>query len=284
MLAAVMGFAFIRLLGEKEGWKYPFMIGGGIATVGFYMRYRLKETRTFCKAKAKIQKGSTLSFREIFKTHRKNIAVVAGISFLDSAAFYLAYVYIPDIFRRDLGLSAASVMGHNTIMMFFDMVVCVIFAGLGDRYGSKKIAMPSCLMIMLLAFPIFLFMTMYKSYACLTVAQVMIIFIAVSYFAPLRPFMASLFPAIGRYTGYAFGWYLGRSIVLGVGGFICLFLKQGLGDIGPAIFLTCCALISFLSLRYAVPHGEPLNNDDDLEKESDGEFSLEEPMTDLAKG
>ncbi|MBI1954152.1 MAG: MFS transporter [Proteobacteria bacterium] len=263
-IAAAMGFFFTVLLGEQKGWQYPFMIGGGIATIGFYMRYKLKETKDFCRARNETK----LSFKDIFQKYKVNIFAIAGISTLDSAVFYLVFIYIPDFFKNELGLSVSYILGHSMIVLLFDMSFCVFIANLGDKFGSKKVVQFANLAFLIIAFPLFWLLASYKTYWVVTFVQLVLVSVGFGYSAPIRPFLVSLFPTIGRYTGYAFGWYLGRSLILGLSGYLFLFLSNYFSHIGPSLLLFLCAFISYFSLKIAQPYIEKSHESPDIIKAS----------------
>ena len=228
------------------GFRIPFLLGGVLAFVGFFVRKHIPETPAFLALK-----NPNLKSIAIFsKNNLKQIFLT--ISLLTFPAFFINFflvipVYLHDVYHYALpDIYLTLTFGHlwTTILLPF-------FGWLSDYIGRKTLLFTTVIIFILFGWPIFglLQLQTYWALFCFVgVTQAIIAAMAASYFALLP----QSFPTAIRYTATAFSYNIAYTIAALaplVANYIYRVVKNPNYLIGLFIVLAGCTAISTLLLK-----------------------------------
>jgi MFS family permease len=139
------------------GWRIPFLISILLVGVSLYIRLRMKESPIFQHIKA-TGMTSAKPLKEAF-THWANLKLVlislfgatAGQGVVWYTGQFYALFYLQTILK--VNLTSANYIAATSLLL--GMPFFVIFGGLSDRIGRKKIMMAGCLLAAISYLPIY---------------------------------------------------------------------------------------------------------------------------------
>ena len=195
------------------GWRIPFIVGGLLAIISYYLRKDLHETPVFRAASQGAHK-TPLPLVTLIKTHKKQMAL--GISLLVfSASTIIIGLSLPAQLHVLYHYPLHSLYLATTIGSLISIVAIPFLGAVSDHVGRKKLFM---MVSILSIFSIgFLFQlpkgqTLWDMWLFIVGYQSIIALLASCYFTLL----AEIFPTRVRFTGYA----LCYNLVYAVAGFL----------------------------------------------------------------
>jgi MHS family proline/betaine transporter-like MFS transporter len=240
---------------HQWGWRVPFMSGGLIAVVGWYLRTKTRESPVFERVR---QAGalSTFPLREVFENHRTALAQLIGLVWLHGVAFYLLYVYLTTYLVTVTTVPLGTVLTLNTGCMTLLALLIPVMGGWSDRVGQKPLLIIGAAGLALLSYPLFLWLT--SGYVPLMIAAHILLTVLVScYMGPFFAAIAELFPTGQRYTGLSVGYNVASALFGGTAPLLATLLIEWSGNIlAPSFYLSLCAAVSLavaVTLRNNMP-------------------------------
>jgi MHS family proline/betaine transporter-like MFS transporter len=236
---------------HEWGWRIPFMMGGLIAVVGWYVRTGVPESPAFETIR---QAGglTTSPIRDVFMTHQLAVAKVGGLVWLHGVAFYLLYVYLTTYLTTVTQVPLATVLVMNTGCMALLALLIPLMGAWSDRIGQIPLLITGAAGIALLAYPSFLWLTS-NHLPRMIAAQVLLTLLVACYMGPFFATVTELFPTSQRYTGLSVGYNMGAALFGGTAPLVATFVIEWSGNVlAPAFYLSFCAMVSLsilLTLR-----------------------------------
>lgn len=232
---------------HQWGWRIPFMMGGLIAVVGWYVRTGVPESPAFETIRLAGELASS-PIRDVFMTQRLAVAKVGGLVWLHGVAFYLLYVYLTTYLTTVTQVPLATVLVLNTGCMALLALLIPLMGAWSDRIGQVPLLMTGAAGIALLAYPSFLWLTS-NSLPRMIAAQVLLTLLVACYMGPFFATVAELFPTSQRYTGLSVGYNIGAALFGGTAPLVATFLIEWSGNVlAPAFYLSFCATVSLAIL------------------------------------
>jgi MHS family alpha-ketoglutarate permease-like MFS transporter len=248
-LTALAVLIILQHLLRKEdmaawGWRIPFVIGGGLAIVAYWMRRRLQESRSFVRAGTRgTARGG---IRQLFFEYPRETVTVLGFTAGGSVIFYVYTTYMQKFLNNTAGFSKDQATEISAVSLIVFMVAQPFFGWLSDKVGRKPMMLVAFGGGTLVAWPIMTALGMTRSSSialCLILAAMMIQSCYTSISAVVK---AELFPTAIRTLGVAVPYALANAVFGGTAEYVALWFKSVGSESGFYIYASAVAGVSFL--------------------------------------
>jgi MFS transporter, MHS family, alpha-ketoglutarate permease len=234
---------------ESWGWRIPFLIGGALAVVAFYLRSGIDETPAFEQIKTKSTddrqpaKSGTIS---ALMAHPREALMVIGMTMGGSLAFYAFTTYMQKYLHNTSGFSKEAATSISALSLVLFMVLQPVAGWISDRVGRRPMLIAFGFLGSLCTVPIFnaLGQTHDEMTALILVCAALTIIS--SYTSISAVVKAELFPAHVRTLGVALPYALANSIFGGTAEYVALWLKQGGHEAWFYFYVSGCIALSLL--------------------------------------
>ncbi|RDE07553.1 MFS transporter, partial [Pelagibacterium lacus] len=135
---------------DAWGWRIPFLIGGVLAVIVFWLRRRLAETESFEK-----RGGGQSSMFALFRHHPREVGLVILLTAGGTLAFYAYSIYLQKFLVNTSGFDRATASQINAAALFGFMLIQPLAGALSDRIGRKPLMIGFGVLGVLLTWPIF---------------------------------------------------------------------------------------------------------------------------------
>lgn len=228
---------------EAWGWRIPFLCGGALAVVGFYLRRNMVETEAFQAEAAR--KTAHRPMRELLR-HPKEIALVVGLTMGGTLAFYTYTVYMQKFLVNSVGLSRDQSTLISVSSLFFYMLLQPVFGLLSDKIGRRPVLMGFGVLGTLCTVPLLTALTQTRD-AFTAFLLVMAALVIVSGYTSINAVVkAELFPANIRALGVGLPYALTVSLFGGTAEAVGTWLKLAGRETWFFWYVTACILCSLL--------------------------------------
>ena len=208
---------------ESWGWRIPFIIGGLLAVVVFWIRSGLEESSSFLKNADAPKKGSTSA---LLREHPKEFFAILGLTAAGSLGFYAYTTYMQKFLVNtagfDKGVASAIMAGVLICYMLFQPAM----GWLSDIVGRKNTMAVGLAAGGLATFPV---MSALAQGPAPLVAFGLILLLVVchtGYSAVNAALKAELFPSHVRALGVALPYALANAIFGGTAEYVAGWLKK----------------------------------------------------------
>lgn len=229
------------------GWRIPFLAGGVIAVIGWYLRRRIPESPAF----EQLQQANAVSsspIRELLIAHRVPLLQVVGLVLLHGVGFYTFYVYLPTYLTRVTDLPLSTALTINTFCMAVMAVLIPIMGKLSDRIGPRWLLGAGAAGLALGTVPCFSWLSSGQIILVITAQLLITVFVA-AYMGPFFAIVATLFPVARRYTGLSISYNIAAALFGGTAPLMATMLMERSRNIyAPAWYVTLCAVLSLIAL------------------------------------
>jgi MFS family permease len=143
------------------GWRIPFLISIFLVAISLYIRLRMKESPIFQHIKS-TGMTSAQPLKEAFTqwANLKRVLIsLFGATAGQGVVWYAGQFYALFYMQSILKVNPTSANYIVAIALLFGMPLFVVFGGLSDRIGRKKIMMAGCLLAVISYLPIYHAMT-----------------------------------------------------------------------------------------------------------------------------
>jgi MFS family permease len=227
------------------GWRVPFLLSFVLLAASLYIRVRLRESPLFARLK-QAGKASNAPLRDSFGTARnwKMIALALfGATAGQAVVWYTGQFYALFFLQTVLRVPYDTAYLIIAVALLLGTPFFVIFGGLSDRIGRKKIIIWGCLLAAFTYVPIYMGMR-YFANPVNVVALTLLVFVQVVYvtmvYGPIAALLVEYFPAKIRYTSMSLPYHLGNGEFGGwlptISSALVLWATSAYGSGGNAIF------------------------------------------------
>lgn len=241
---------------DEWGWRIPFVIGGALAVIVFYLRSRLPETESYLNAS---REGPPRSgFFTLLANHPRETATVMMLTAGGTLAFYAYSIYMQKFLVDTSGFTkeAASQISAGSLLGF--MLIQPLFGALSDRIGRKPLMVGFGVLGTLLTYPIFTTLagTRDATTAFLIVFGALVI--TSGYSAISGVVKAEMFPAHIRTLGVALPYAVANAIFGGTAEYVAFWFKKVLlweqGFYWYVTSMIAISLVTYLRMRDTRDH------------------------------
>jgi MHS family proline/betaine transporter-like MFS transporter len=249
-LASLLAIAVTTLLTPEQvqfwGWRIPFAFGVLVGPVGLYIRRHVDETPAFLGGG-----GAQRPVRELFLRQWPALLIGMGVLALGTGVTYLG-LYMPTFAVRQLGVPAAASFLVPLINGVLLLVLIPFIGHLSDRLGRTRTMPAAAVLVMLLVYPGFHYLTAHPTLRTLLSLAVVNAILQLFYIASMPALMAELFPVRTRSSGMSISYSFG---VMTFGGFapaiITWLIPRTNRSLAPSLYVIACALVSLTALTAA---------------------------------
>jgi MHS family alpha-ketoglutarate permease-like MFS transporter len=208
---------------EAWGWRIPFVVGGVLAVVVFWIRSGLEESRAFVVAGAVDRpKSPTLS---LFRDHPRETWAILGLTAAGSLSFYAYTTYMQKFLVTTSGFSkdAATAVMAGALIVY--MLVQPLVGWVSDHVGRKTTIAAGFGLGAVLTYP--LMSAIAGASAPLEAFGLVLCLVLIhsGYSAVNAAVKAELFPAAVRALGVALPYALANALFGGTAEYVAFQLK-----------------------------------------------------------
>jgi MFS transporter, MHS family, proline/betaine transporter len=233
------------------GWRVPFLFGLVIGPIGLYVRRYLAETEAFIEARS--VSSSEPRLMTTLGTHFKEKLVCIGTITFGTIAFYVILVYMPTFARTQLHLELDEAFAAQSISLVCMIALIPFFGLLCDRIGRKPIMIVALVLYLILAYPLFSWVSTSPSFGNLVLMQVILCGILAAFYGPVSTVLAEQFPARTRSTRLSIAYNIAVMVFGGFAQFFVTWLIEVTGSpIAPAFYVMFGAVVGLLAAFFLV--------------------------------
>jgi MFS family permease len=258
--AALVGASTTALLSpaamREWGWRVPFVLGGLIGPLGWYLRRRMPA--------AVPRRRVRLDPRRLFAVRPR--ALVCGILMMaaPSVSIYITVFYMPAYLVRTLHRPPAISLLTACLSGFVILVVTPLVARAADRFASRKTLQYASLWASLLvAWLAFRALTHGAGDLAALVIITAYVALAVNNAGAASVLMMEAFPAHRRAAGLSVIYSIGVVLFGGFSPFLVTWLIERTGDpMIPAWYLMGATVLTLIALKSFPEQGAPIASAD----------------------
>jgi MFS transporter, MHS family, proline/betaine transporter len=229
------------------GWRLPFLFGIAVGLVGCYLRWRLDDTPKFNELE-EAHAVASAPFMETFREHTRDIFLAFGITLHNTAAYYIALLYMSGYMSSAGGLPRTTALWISTSCLAIFVVLLPVSGWLSDRVGRKPLLIASCIGYIVLGYPFFL-MAGSGSAGLAFFALLLMVILLACYSGAAVALYAEIFPTRVRYTALSMPYNVAVAIFGGFAPFIATYLIELTGSKrAPALYVIAAAIVTLVIL------------------------------------
>lgn len=218
LLGSFVSALFTHFLTQQEllawGWRIPFILGGLLGILSFYLRKKLHETALF-KSMQQTQQSAKLPIKEVLCSFPMKIVQGAVLAAMGAALVSLLYLFMPTYLATFFKVSLDKAVALNTTVIGLFCFQVLWMGYLSDKYGYLKMLRIGVIGLTFLSYPL------YKLFGLENFTVVILVIGALSILGgfvtgTFPTILVSLYPTRVRYSGVAFVYNLGFAIVGGL--------------------------------------------------------------------
>ncbi|MBO0826652.1 MAG: MHS family MFS transporter [Streptosporangiales bacterium] len=245
-LLALLGNVFGDAGFQAYGWRIAFGLSALLVAVGLFVRLRVLETPAFTAMRER-QGSSTVPARDLLADagSRRNLLLGMGSRFVEGVAFNCWAVFILAFAVQPMGLRYSDGLVVVMVAAVVMMPMILLFGGLSDRTGHRRMFAIGTVIATVLAFPAF---ALLGTGSLAALAGVVLVVFGVCYpimYGPQSSFYCSLFPTRVRYTGISLVYQFSGIVASGLTPLVLTALLAWRGTWWPvAAYLALAGVIS----------------------------------------
>ncbi|ODP37225.1 MFS transporter [Sphingomonas turrisvirgatae] len=258
LLAAGVSAATVSSLApgalESWGWRIPFFIGAGLASLVLLARSTMQESPEFERQQA-IGSVPARPLRHALRHYRLAIGRGFAISALGSITYYVGITYVPAFLTQHGAMSEGDALWLATAAAVVVILVTPAVGWLSDRVGRRPVLIGLCALAILLPWGMFALLT--KSAGLALLAALILAALGGGVSAVGAVATAEQFPGEGRLTGLALGATAATAIFGGFAPYLAQLLTTlGNSPAAPGLLMVAVA-VGVLPVLLRLPETRP---------------------------
>jgi MHS family proline/betaine transporter-like MFS transporter len=230
-------------------WRIPFLLGGLIGVVGFWLRRSIDEPEEFKQAARKNKVDSPLR-AALHSGGLKGMLHVVMIQPVYSVGAYLLLGFMYTFLVRVAKLEPTSALISNAAAVVVLSVLLPLGGFLSDRFGRKRVMTFGAAWLALAAYPA-IHLAASGTFSGALIGQILFaIGLGINGGASFVA-AAEFFPTSFRATGHAISYQISVAAFGGTSPFIATFLTQATGTpLAPALYVTTIAVVCLIATQF----------------------------------
>lgn len=216
-----------KLLSEAQlyawGWRVPFLIGGAMAVIVFWLRRGIHETTAFHQSTAQEERGRA---GLLFSSYARETAIVVVLTAGGGLGFYTYTTYMQKLLVNSAGMAKSAVAELMTAVLFTFLFFPPLVGWISDLIGRKRTLVISFGASALLAVPVLEALKTARDPLWTYLLCVLPLFFLSGYTALSAIIKAELYPAEVRTLGVAVPYSLAMAVFGGNAEAAALYFKE----------------------------------------------------------
>ena len=233
-----------------EGWRVPFIIGGGFGLVSVWLRQYLHETPVFKEMQVRQELADELPLKTVIRAHRPAVILTMLMTWLLSAAIVVMILMTPTLVQKLYAIPAAVALQANSIATLFLSLGCVTFGALADRFGAGRVLASGCV---LLGATSMLFYTQLSATPQYLGELYALCGFCVGVIGVVPSVAVKAFPPVVRFSGLSFSYNVAYAVFGGLTP-IAVSLLLPLDALAPAYYVAALSLLGVAIGMYLWRH------------------------------
>jgi metabolite-proton symporter len=251
---------------EAWGWRIPFVLSLLVVALGIVLRASLKETPVFREI-LKSRRTARSPIREVFRIARRPMLCAWGARLGDNSLAYIYESFVIVYVTHQLGMARAEIITALMFSSAAQFVTVPLFGWVSDKVGRKPVYLSGAVLSGLFVFPFFWLLET-RSKPLLYLALFVVSGIGKTMMTSAQsPWLAEMFPARVRYTGFALAREVSSPLSGGIAPLIATALLAAGGGSPRLVSYYVITLAAIAAVAVALG---PETRGRDLRAESDG--------------
>jgi len=190
------------------GWRVPFLVGGVLFLIAWYIRNRVLETPAFEKVVAtkKVERAPVVT---VLRDHWQKVVLGTGVAALGAVWDFTALLFGFAFLADKLGVDRDHLGQVELVLAAVAIPLTILYGYLGDKFNRLRLFNISAVLSFLLIYPILHFLSLGDAWIPVIIGFV---FMSMFTYAQVPAFVSEIFPTQVRTTG--------ASLVLNLGGML----------------------------------------------------------------
>lgn len=249
LLLLLLQTVLTREVYEDWGWRMPFLAGGLIGILGFWLRKNLQESDEFENAKREAPVRQN-SFAAATSTGLRSMLCVFLLLPAVTVSSYMLIGYMYTFLVKVVGLPTHTALFSNAAALVVLSLMLPVSGALSDRFGRRPLMAAGAIWIMLLGYPA-LYLISTSGIAGAFAGQIMLAIGIALYSGAALTAMPELFPTSFRGTGHAISYQMGVAVFGGSTPLIATWLVKLSGSpVAPGFYIAMVAALSLLVIKW----------------------------------
>ncbi|MDN5719308.1 MAG: MFS transporter [Corynebacterium sp.] len=228
-------------------WRIPFLMTVPMAIVGYYIRTKIEDTPDY-RALEEAEEVPTAPIKEVFKYNKKQFFQTIGIEIFMNCTFYVVLTYLLTYQEDTVGFDAGTAARLSVIASLTAALIIPLSGKASDRWGRKPVLFSAGVLLLVLAWPVFLWMNQGTSVAGFGATFVLSAILALI-LGTHASTVAELFPTRTRQSGLSMAYSIAGAFFAGTLPYLNTWLIDWTGNIMiPAFTLMVVALIGLVTV------------------------------------
>ncbi|WP_133139668.1 MFS transporter [Legionella genomosp. 1] len=221
-------------------WRIPFLLGAlGCLAVLFI--------RNSIKGVVRKSRSSSLTYRNLVKTYKRELIEAFVITSLSASAFYITFVFLPTFLTSLLNAHSHKESILITLLSLVLYLLLLPFGGiLADRIGIRKQIRLASILYLLFSYVVFALLPQLSITSCIVTLALFAIVQALLNSA-LPAFLVIQFPKEQRGKALAISYNISLALFAGL---MPYWLITSNDQVNPGIPITICAALSLLIINH----------------------------------
>ncbi|WP_322012298.1 MFS transporter [Paraburkholderia sp. J12] len=227
------------------GWRVPFLMGLAIAPIGMWIRRRLEEE---VPVQASAARPPVVT---VLRDHWDRAALGTLLTIGSTVTAYVVTFYMPTYAIHELKVPAPTALAAGLVSGVVTIIVAPVAGWLSDRLSRRVLIFWPRLLVVLLIYPAFLWLTSEPDAGRLLVTVGGLSVLLALQAAPSITVLPEMFPRAVRATGMAIVYGVGVALFGGFAQTVATWLVKVTGNLlAPAWYVMGCVAVSCLALPF----------------------------------
>lgn len=229
------------------GWRVPFIIGGILGIISFYLRKTLSETRLFLDLQQS-KSHHELPLKKVLLHCPTPVLQGICVSSLQAVIVNVLYLYMPTYLSTYFSYHLPTLLNLNTVNIFTFSFVILVASYLSDHLGRKIVMVFGIIYFIALIYPMFSLFKL-QHFPLVIVVTIISGLFASCISATFAPMLTELFPTEVRYSGVAFTYNIAFAFIGGLTPLLITeFIHLTNNVLAPCFWVMLIAVVAGIAL------------------------------------